>query len=414
MSKRTILQLGAGPLMVHSIRKMQEIGLRVLAADANPAAPGLPLADASAALDIRDASAIERFAHSEHADAILAVNDAGVTAASEASWKLGLPNLPPEVALQCVHKGKMRLAWAAAGLPQPEFVICSDAAEAAAAAAKLEFPLVLKPAMNWGSRGVSLVATPADLPWAIEFAAGSARGAELMVERCAPGIEMTVEGLVVEGHPQVLAASDKEPQPHPRYRVAMALNYPPFFPRPLLDRVYDIVGKAALALGIENGAFHCECMVDGERVALLEMGGRPGGGHIFGQIVEAVSGICMPQALARILLGERPDVRPAYQHGACYKFFNAPQGVFRAVYGLEEAKKMPGILDFGFFMKAGTVVGPVSGDADRPGYIVSRGATREEARENAERALRSLHFEMESSAAEPGIAAPPRHSSHGN
>ena len=395
MAERAILQLGAGPLMIHSIRKLQEMGLRVLAADGNPSAPGLRLADVSRALDIRDAAAVEEFARAEGANAILAVNDAGVLAAAAAGQRLGFCNLAPDVALRCVNKGRMREAWAAAGLPQPEFVVCADRAAAARAAARLGFPLVVKPAQNWGSRGVSLAAASEDLEWALDFAAENARGAEIVVERCAPGIEMTIEGLVVNGRPQVLAASDKEAQPHRRYRVAMALNYPPFFPPDVLRSVYDIVGRAALALGIRNGAFHCECMVDGGSVALVEMAGRPGGGHIFGQIVEAASGVCMPQALARILLGEQPDVTPRFQRGACYKFFNAPEGVFREVRGIDEARSMDGILDLGFSMKVGTVVGPISGDADRPGYIVSSGATREEARDNAERALRRLEFVMD-------------------
>jgi biotin carboxylase len=392
--QRTVLQLGAGRLMCHSIRKLQEIGFRVLAADGAADAPGFAVTKDHAVLDIRDAAAVAEFALANSVDLILAVNEAGVLAAAEASCELGLPNLSPDVALRCLHKGLMREAWQAAGLPQPAFRRVVSTEEIAAAASAIGYPIILKPAMNWGSRGVSRVAEPEDLPWAIDYARANCRDGEFVIEQCVSGIEMTIEGLVKRGQPQILAWSDKEPQEHPKYRVAMALNYPARFADWQLQRASEVVSRAAQALGIENGAFHCECMVNDDGVFLLEMGGRPGGGHIFGQIVEASSGICMPQALALILLGDDPDIRPKYQHGACYKFFTPPPGVFQEAFGVAEAGRLPGIIDFGFSMQAGTVVSAIAGDADRPGYAVATGETREDAIANADRAISSVRFVM--------------------
>jgi len=389
---RSVLQLGAGVLMCHSIRKLQQIGLRVLAVDAAPNAPGLALADDHAVLDIRDAAAVAGFARGKGVDLILAVNEAGVLAAAEASCALGLPNLAPDVALRCLHKGLMREAWQAAGLPQPAFRRVKSPEEIADAASSIGYPVILKPAMNWGSRGVSRVADASELPWAIDYARANCRDGEFIVEQLIPGVEMTIEGLVKRGKAQILAQSDKEPQEHPKYRVAMALNYPAKFAEWQLRRACEVVSWAVKALGIENGAFHWECMVNDQDVFLVEMGGRPGGGHIFGQIVEAASGVCMPQALALLLLGDDPDIRPKYQRGACYKFFTPPPGVFRQALGVSEAGQFPGILDFGFHMSPGAVVSPIAGDADRPGYAVATGSTREEAMANADCAIASVRY----------------------
>ncbi len=393
-SQRSVLQLGAGRLMCHSIRKLQEIGMRVLAADGAPDAPGFALVENHAVVDIRDSAAVAGYARSQSVDLILAVNEAGVLAAAEASQQLGLPNLPPEVAIRCLHKGLMREAWQHAGLPQPLFRRVSSAKAIADAASSIGYPVILKPAMNWGSRGVSRVAVAENLPWAIDYARANCRDGEFIIERCISGTEMTIEGLVKRGQAQILAQSDKEPQEHPKYRVAMALNYPARFADWQLQRASEVVSKAAHALGIENGAIHCECMVNDTDVFLLEMGGRPGGGHIFGQIVEATSGVCMPQALARLLLGDDPDIRPVHHRGTCYKFFAPPAGVFREALGVPEASLLPGILDFGFQMSSGTVVSAIAGDADRPGYAVATGETREEAIENADRAIASIQYVM--------------------
>ena len=288
----------------------------------------------------------------------------------------------------CAKRGKRQACRS-----QPSVRVASTDA-IAAAASSLGYPVILKPAMNWGSRGVSRVAEAADLPWAIDYARANCREVEFIVEQCISGTEMTIEGLVKRGQAQILAWSDKEPQEHPKYRVAMALNYPArFAPRQLL-RASDVVTRAAQALGIENGAFHCECMVNDSDVFLVEMGGRPGGGHIFGQIVEAASGVCMPQALAQLLLGDDPNIRRVRVRGACYKFFAPPSGVFQEALGVTEVSRLRGILDFGFHMSPGTVVSAIAGDADRPGYAVTTGATREEAIENADRAIASIRYVM--------------------
>jgi biotin carboxylase len=391
---KSVLQLGAGRLMCHSIRKLQEIGLHVLAADASSEAPGFALTPDHAVIDIRDTSQVAGYARSKAVDLILAVNEAGVLSAAEASHQLGLPNLSPEAALRCLHKGMMREAWQQASLPQPGFRRVASVAEIAEASAAIGYPVILKPAMNWGSRGVSRVADANDLPWAINYLSENSRGSDFVVEQCISGVEMTIEGLVKDGAAQILAQSDKEPQEHPKYRVAMALNYPARFADWQLQRAADVISGAVRALGIENGAFHCECMVNESDVFLVEMGGRPGGGHIFGQIVESASGVCMPQALALLMLGENPDIRPHYTRGACYKFFAPPPGVFQEAIGVSEAGKLPGILDFGFHMKPGTVVSAIAGDADRPGYAVAAGNTREQAIENADRAISSIRYIM--------------------
>lgn len=396
-SSRSILQLGGGLLMCHSLRKLQEIGLRTFVADAAPDAPGFALVEDHAVINIRDETAVAEFARRKGAHLILAVNEAGVLAAAKASRQLGLPNLSPEVALRCLHKGLMREAWGAADLPQPSFRRVSSDEAIAEAASSLGYPVILKPSMNWGSRGVSRVSTPSDLRWAIDYARQNCRDAEFIVEQCVSGIEMTIEGLVKSGEAQILAWSDKEPQVHPRYCVAMALNYPASLADWQLQRAREVIARATRALGIKNGAFHCECMVNDTDVFLLEMAGRPGGGHIFGQIVEASSGVCMPQALALLLLGDDPDICPKCQRGACYKFFAPPPGIFREIRGIAEASRLPGLLDFGFQMKSGTRVSAIAGDADRPGYAVATGETREQAISNADRAISSLQFMMEES-----------------
>jgi biotin carboxylase len=390
----TILQLGAGELMKHSIRQIQAIGHRVYAVDKNPDAPAFSIADGFAPIDLVDVDSITSYAREIGADVILAVNEAGVLTAAYTSQRLGLPNLAPDVALKALDKGLMRLAWREANLSQPDFIIVDDAAKIADAAQKIGFPLIIKPTMNWGSRGISRVDTPDDLAWSVEFAAKNQRSGNFIIEQCIDGTEMTIEGLVQDGFVSILAKSDKEHQPHPRFRVAMGLNYPAKFPEAILQQTDELIINAAKALGLDNCALHAEAMVLDGCVYLVEMGARPGGGHIFGQIVEAASGVCMPQALTQILLGENVDIRPKFQRGSVYRFFAPPPGIFQSAEGVAAARQLEGVLDFGFHMQPGTVVNAIEGDADRPGYCVTTAATREAAMALADKAVSMMRYTM--------------------
>jgi biotin carboxylase len=400
MGKR-ILQLGAGQMMVATMQILRHAGYETYAVDRDPRAPGFAAADGFAVVDIADGNSVAKYARQIKADLILAVNDAAALSASYASERLGLPGIPPEVALRCVDKGLMREAWQKAGLAQPRFRVVRDPSEIPGAAAEVAYPLIVKPALNWGSRGVSFVEDESALPWAMEFAEANSRTRKFIVEEYICGTEMTVEGLVQNGRPQILAKSDKEAQAHPRFRVAMALNYPAEFEPWQLRCADELVSAAVRATGLVNGAIHCECMINAQGVYLLELGARGGGGHIFHTIVEAVSGVSMPTALVKILLGEPVEIAPTRNWGACYRFFAPPPGVFHSVAGLDEARMRPGILDIGFTMQPGTVVEPVSNDASRPGYVVSSHMTRVGAMARAAEAIATLRFNLSPSGPRP-------------
>lgn len=394
MSKR-VLQLGGGVLMARSIQKIQQLGYEVFCVDMNANAPAFAFANGHAAVNISDVEGVGRYADEIGADVVLALNDAGVMPAVYANKKRGLKCYDPEQVKYFTDKGYMRQRWKEFGVAQPEFEICTNADEIEKAIHRIGYPCIVKPCMMWGSRGVSKVNHSGDIPFATQFAIENARGARYIVEEFMSGTEVSIEGLFSNGEAFILAKADKELQQHDNYRVTIQINYEAALPAETLNEIDALVAKAGAAMGFESGALHAECMVTPQGVKMIEMAGRPGGGHIFGAIVESVSGVCMPQALTQILLGEKVDPRPKFHRGACYKFFNAPVGVFQSIEQLDTASAMPGIIDVGFTMSKGTVVRTMDHGANRPGYIVSEGSHREEAISRAQAAFESLKFNMQ-------------------
>ena len=68
--------------------------------------------------------------------------------------------------------------------------------------------------------------------------------------------------------------------------------------------------------------------------------------------------------------------------------------MFKEVHDLESARYAEGVMDMGFNLASGTLVTTMNHGANRPGFVVTQGSSRAEAMSNAERAYRTLRFEM--------------------
>ena len=86
-----LLVLGAGPAQLGLLEAARGRGLYVVAADRDPAAPGLPLADERAIVSTEDEPAIERLARAREVDGIVSPGaDWPVGVAARVAERLGL------------------------------------------------------------------------------------------------------------------------------------------------------------------------------------------------------------------------------------------------------------------------------------------------------------------------------------
>ncbi|NVL89473.1 MAG: ATP-grasp domain-containing protein [Desulfobacterales bacterium] len=397
---KILMLLGASHFYAPIIREIQKLGTKVVVTDRDPEAEGFRYADCCEVVDITDFEKSLEVARKYRIDGIMAINDFGVRTASYIANELELVGIDMESAIASCDKGKQRERWREVEVPQPVFEIITDLESATVAAEQVGYPLVIKPTDSGGaSRGISVVKRISELEWAIDFAGRYARTGEIILENYIEGIEATAECLIWNGHVEILAVSDKVKPIDTKYRVATSLNYTSFFPDEVMAQIHDVVPKAIRALGIEQGAAHIELVMrpDG-RVWMVEMAARPGGGHIFHTIVPYVSGVNMPQEFAKILTGIEPEIKPKYQKGAVYRFFDPPKGRLKTVLGLEKAGELSGVLALGIQVQPGAIIGDTIGQHHRPGYIVTGAETRDEAVEIANAVEQTVIFEIESKA----------------
>jgi len=172
--------------------------------------PGYTWADEHAVVDIADREGTLKVAQQHRIDGIVCdTTDVGVPTMAYVAERMGLPGIGYETALNFTNKYRMRSITAAAGVPNPCFRLAENPQAACKAAADLGFPAVIKPVDNQSSRGVHIVHSPEELETAYEDAARATRADAVLVEGFLNGVEVTVEGLCIDGEVLILGISDR-------------------------------------------------------------------------------------------------------------------------------------------------------------------------------------------------------------
>lgn len=394
-----LLVLGAGPAQLGLLAAARNRGLYVIAVDRDPAAPGFRYADRRAIVSNEDEPAIERLAAAERVEGIIAPGiDWPVAIAARVAQRLGLPHpISPETAALSTSKLRQRERFAEAGVPQPEYVVCSGADEAAAAADRLGYPCVVKAPDRQGQRGLTLVSDPARMTSAVEIALDASRSATLLVEEHVEGRELTVNGFSTGGRFRPLTVTDRLTAEPPAFGVALAHVWPSDLEARQIAVAIDAAGTAAAAVGIENGPSYTQVLVREDGVRVGELAARLGGGH-DAELCRAVLGVDLNGLALSAALGlplTPHQLAPVAKAGAgCIRFLVAPVGVLRDVTGLEEAFALDGVKGIRLYRKPGHQFGALLRGADRAGAILAVGDSRAAALEQGDRAAEVIRFDV--------------------
>lgn len=335
-------------------------------------------------------------------DGVLAVGDRPTVLAAEAARELGLPWHSPGSARSARDKCAMRQRWREAGLPVPRSQAVTIQADPLPLSRALDYPVVVKPTILSGSRGVMRADDPEEFLAAFDrlrrlLASTDIRqlrdpeGAVVQIEEYIDGREYAVEALLDRGAFQLLTLFDKpDPLEGPFFEETIYVT-PSRAPLEVQEAIAAATRLAALALGLSHGPIHAECRVREGMVYMLEVAARPIGGLCARALRFCNDGadpIGLEELLLRHALGE--DIRswtldPA---GSGVMMIPIPRaGILRAVDGIVEARSVPGVDDVRITAKMGQRLVPLPEGASYLGFIFARGATPQ----HVERTLREAH-----------------------
>ena len=392
-----LLVLGAGPPQLGLLEAAAaRDDLETIVVDRDPEAPGFALAGERALVSTEDESAVERLARARRVDGLISPGaDWTVGVAARVAERLGVPHpLDAATAAVATSKARQRERLAAAGVPQPRLRRADDA--------DLAFPLVVKAPDRQGQRGLSLVRRPEELAAALQLARAESRSGAILVEELVEGAELTVNGVWRDGDFTPLTVTDRLLAEPPAFGVALQHVWPSEQAADA-DAAVGAAEAAARAAGIRNGPSYVQVRLGEDGPRVLEVAARLGGGH-DAELCEAALGIDLNAVAIAFALG-RPvtaaDVSegqtPGHVRGggACVRFLVAPEGVLRAVEGVDEALAIDGIRWVRVYRAPGARIAPLRRGADRAGAILAVGATRTEAAERAARAAEAVRFQVD-------------------
>lgn len=341
-------------------------------------------------------------------DAVVAVDDQGVSVAAAAAERLGLRHNPPAAVAATRDKAAMRAALASASVRQPDYRVVAPRAHVATAAGAIGYPCVVKPVSRSASQGVIRVddAEQADAAGVRVRAILGDCEEPLLVERFVDGAEVAVEALLVGGRLDLLAVFDKpDPLNGPFFEETIYVT-PSQHPATVLDALTVATTRAAAALGLSEGPVHAELRIGaGGEVTMLELAARSIGG-LCSRALRFGAGVSLEEVILRQALGLGLDglEREAQASGVMMLPIRSG-GILERVTGQDAALSVEGIVGVEISIAAGRPLVPLPEGDRYLGFVFARGATAEDVEGALRRAERCLRVELRRTAARQQIGS---------
>ncbi|HEY7294120.1 MAG TPA: ATP-grasp domain-containing protein [Dehalococcoidia bacterium] len=358
----------------------------------------------------RGAEQIAAFAQRYPLDTIVPVDDGGTLVAALASERLGLPHNPFPAVQATRDKHLLRQRLAESGVPSPPYRLINVDGDAAAIAATLMYPCVLKPLALSGSRGVmrandalefipaltrlrSLLAQP-------DVAAECGPAArQALVEGYIPGDEVALEGLLSDGRLRVLALFDKpDPLVGPFFEETIYVT-PSRLPAATQAMIAATTEQAARALGLRDGPLHAELRLNEQGAWPVDIAARSIGGLCSRTLIFG-TGMSLEELILRHATGAAIPSFERERGAAGVMMIPIPaRGVLRGVEGVADAEAVPGIVSVTISIRAGQEVVPLPEGSEYLGFIFAKGDEPAQVEAALRRAHAALRFPIEPVAA---------------
>lgn len=391
---KKLMIVGASVLQLPAILKAKEMGLHVAVVDFNPQAIGIPYADEYYNASTMDEDAVLAAAEKYQPDGIMTLaTDMPMRGVAKTSDKLHLHSINYETAVKATDKYDMIKAFKEHSVPSPWYFVVDTLEELKAHEADVTFPCIIKPTDNAGSHGVAKVYSFQELLDNYEYAHSCSRHGKVIAEEYLDGPEVSVEVMVVNGEVNILQITDKITTEAPHF-VEMGHTQPSRLPDDVQTAIRNVTVAACKAIGIDKGPAHVEMKVTKRGPVMIELGARMGGDNITTHLVPLSTGVDMVGSTIKVALGEEPDIVPTLHCGSAIRYFEVPFGTIKAIEKVEEAQRVPGVKQITFTKEVGEESTPIHCSNDRIGFVISQGATAEDAVKACEEAMKQIQIKI--------------------
>lgn len=383
--QKKILIIGAGINQMPVIQTAKDLGYYVLTVSCKGDFPGFKVADEYAEIDIFDIQGIINYAKQKHVDGVLSdQSDMIAPIVAQVAEALNLPTWGYQNALDFTDKSRMRALYKKLGLPVPSSKTTQIVEDAINFATTIGYPVVIKPADAFASRGVFIVYDEIELQQLYQQSQECSRLGVVVVEQYISGPQYFCQGFVENGELTLYAFSDRYYFNIPHLSIPYTNAFPAKISVELKQRMSEMFSKVINAAHPLFGHVWAEWIYNEQTDTLyiVEMAIRGAGAFVTSHLLPAAYGIDSYPYLVKAAMGvSNCDFK--LQHfdnkAAAFYCFLLPEGKVLEVNGMNEINQIEGVVQSNLRpINVGDIVPPIKDKSSRFGPIIIKGETRDE------------------------------------
>ena len=404
-NKKAVLIFGVGPLQESIIGRAKKMGLYTVGIDPVKDAVCRDAVDAFEVVGGQDFEGTCAVVEKYGIDAIVtAATDKPLVMMARIAEKYGFPFYSVETAQWSTDKFQMKQRFMEGGVPCAKGRLVKSVNEVE----DFEFPVIVKPRDNSGSRGVKLCRSKAELEASMSEAFEVSKLDTILVEEFIEGPEYSIEALHYYPNDQQPTAKSQEPKAEViqftekkttefPYNVELGHIQPANISEENQQKIRKIVSLIGKALHFENCPSHTELKINERGIFVIETSPRLGGDYITSTLTPLSTGVNVEDQLLHIALGEKIEIVHKQVQFSGVRFFAFEEGrEIKHVPDAEFVKGWPHVVDFSFNLKEGDKVNRITSSLNRYGQLVLQAGNRdaiEEAFEKYEKVIKEHCFE---------------------
>lgn len=367
---KAILIFGAAKLQRSIIEKAKALGLYTIAIDPDHFAECKSIVDAYEVVDGDDYELTLAIAKKYNISGLItAATDKPLIMMAHIAETLKLPFYSVKTATISTDKFLMKEAFIKGNIPCAKGKLISSPEDAS----DFNYPVILKPRDNSGSRGVIYCNDISDLKIAFAETKLFTKKEDILVEEFIEGKEYSIESLHFGGNTRVIQYTEKITTPLP-YNVELGHNQPANISLETKYKINKIISKISNVLGFSNCASHTELKISNRGIFVIETSPRLGGDYITSHLVPLSTGINMEDALIKIALGENVDFDSLPKATLIsYLNFKIGRKIIYIVSENEMKQKFPEIVEFHMTIAKGDQIKPITNSLNRYGHFILQG-----------------------------------------
>lgn len=391
-NKKSVLIFGVGPLQNSIINRAKLMGLHTVGIDPAKDAVCRDAVDAFEVMGGQDFEGTCDVVEKYGIDAIVtAATDKPLVMMARIAEKYGFPFYSVETAQWSTDKFQMKKRFMEGGVPCAKGRLVKSVSEVE----DFEYPVIVKPRDNSGSRGVKLCRSKAELDASMSEAFEVSKLDTVLVEEYIEGPEYSIESLHFDGKSEVIQFTEKKTTEFP-YNVELGHIQPANISEDNQQKIREIVSLIGKALHFENCPSHTELKINDRGIFVIETSPRLGGDYITSTLTPLSTDVNVEDQLLHIALGDRIEIAPKQVQYLGVRFFAFEEGrEIKHVPDAEFVRGWPHVVDFSFNLKEGDKVNRITSSLNRYGQLILQAGNRdaiEEAFDKYEKVIKEHCF----------------------